>query len=98
MQGVGSALSHACMPLIAYMSELANPLWSAIRAQVPLFVAVSTPLLLTLLVICAHYSAAAILVAFVMPTFAVVCFLVAPVGAYARAAPMRASSPLALSP
>ena len=73
-------LSYACAPLVALASEHFGVLWSAIRAQVPLIIAVSTPLLLTLLVILAQYSVAAILVAFLMPTLAVGCFLVSPVG------------------
>lgn len=55
-----------------------------LRAQrasaVSLVVALGLPLLITWLAVAAHYSAAAIAIAFMVPSIFVICFLVAPVG------------------
>ena len=93
---VGAAVNAIVQPISAACSRLREQIRltvNAIFAQVPLFIAVFTPIGLTLLVASAEYSPLAIFAAFVLPSCATFCFLVAPVGVDEQNAKEAADAP-----
>lgn len=77
--GIARCIPWATQSGAAMWSRFFDLLATAL-AQLPLVVALLTPLLLTSLVASARYSAVAVLVTLLMSTLAIFAFLVAPVG------------------